>query len=130
MFSYQFGQELLEQGIEVKGRYPEQIVVKNRRQLFSIDPSGMLRPTFDGWQLIETGYRVYIDDFVPQGDILAPGVVDADPNIREGDEVLVVGKRAWATGKAAMSADEMKRSKRGIAVRVRKVRKREEKRSE
>ncbi|MDR2855173.1 MAG: DUF5591 domain-containing protein [Methanomicrobiales archaeon] len=129
MFSYQFGQELLEQGIEVKGRYPEQIVVKNRRQLFSIDPSGMLRPTFDGWQLIETGYRVYIDDFVPQGDILAPGVVDADPNIREGDEVLVVGKRAWATGKAAMSADEMKRSKRGIAVRVRKVRKREEKRS-
>ena len=125
MFSYQFGQELLEQGIEVKGRYPEQIITKNRRQLFSIDPSGMLRPTFDGWQIIETGYRVYIDDFIPQGDILAPGVFDADPNIREGDEVLVVGKQAWAIGKAAMSADEMKRSKRGIAVRVRKIRKRE-----
>jgi len=124
MFSYQFGQELLEQGIEVKGRYPEQVVTKNRRQLFSIDPSGMLRPTFDGWQLIETGYRVYIDNFMPQGDILAPGVVDADPQIREGDEVLIVGKQAWATGRAAMSADEMKRSKRGIAVRVRKVKKR------
>ena len=124
MFSYQFGQELVEPGIEVKGRYPEQMVTKNRRKLFSIDPSGMLRPTFDGWQLIETGYRVYIDNFIPQGDILAPGVVDADPQIREGDEVLVIGSQAMATGKTVMSADEMKRSKRGVAIRVRKIKKR------
>jgi len=55
--------------------------------------------------------------------VLVPGVVDADPEIREGDEVLVVGKMALATGRAAMTAAEMKRSKRGVAVRVRKVKK-------
>jgi archaeosine synthase len=60
---------------------------------------------------------------VPEGDVLVPGIVDADPAIREGDEVLVVGSQAMATGKAAMTAAEMKNSKRGVAVRVRKVKK-------
>ncbi|MFA5254786.1 MAG: PUA domain-containing protein [Methanoregula sp.] len=50
-------------------------------------------------------------------------MVDADPEIRDGDEVLVVGKMAIATGRAAMTAAEMKNSKRGVAVRVRKVKK-------
>ena len=50
-------------------------------------------------------------------------VVGADPAIREGDEVLVEGAGYLATGKAAMSADEMVRSSRGVAVRVRKTRK-------
>lgn len=71
--------------------------------------------------MIPEGYRVLIDEFVPTGDVLAPGVVDADPRIREGDEVLVTGPCAIATGRAAMPADEMLRSGRGVAVRVRKV---------
>jgi archaeosine synthase len=66
---------------------------------------------------------VTISDFVPEGDVLVPGVVDADPAIREGDEVLVVGPKAWATGKAAISTAEMKGSRRGVAVRVRKIKK-------
>jgi archaeosine synthase len=66
---------------------------------------------------------VSIDDFVPEGDVLVPGVTGADPAIRQGDEVLVTGARAHATGKAAMSAHEMQRSKRGVAVRVRKIKK-------
>ncbi len=48
--------------------------------------------------LIPEGYRVHIDDFIPEGDVLIPGVVSADSGIREGDEVLVVGARARATG--------------------------------
>ncbi len=124
MVSMQFGYDLRMPGLEVKGSYPEMIVKKGRQQIFSVEPNtGMLRPTFEGWAMIETGYRVYIDDFVPQGDILAPGVVEADPVIREGDEILVIGEKAMATGRAAMSADEMIRSHRGVAVRVRKVKK-------
>lgn len=124
MVSMQFGYDLRVPGLEVKGSYPEMVVKKGRQQVFSVEPhTGMLRPTFEGWALIETGYRVYIDDFVPQGDILAPGVVEADPAIREGDEVLIIGEKAMATGRAAMSADEMIRSHRGVAVRVRKVKK-------
>ena len=60
---------------------------------------------------------------MPQGDVLAPGVTDCDQRIREGDEVLVEGPLAVATGRAMMGADEMLRSKRGVAVRVRKTKK-------
>jgi len=124
MISFQFGYDLKAPNLEVKGPYPEQVVKRGRNLFFSTDPShGLLRPTFEGWSLLETGYRVYIDDFIPQGDILAPGVVDADPVIRPGDEVLVIGDKAMATGRAAMGADEMIRSSRGVAVRVRKVKK-------
>jgi archaeosine synthase len=61
-------------------------------QVFSIDTvSGLLRPTFDGWNLIPERYRILIDDFIPEGDVLIPGVISADPEIRDGDEVLVTG---------------------------------------
>jgi archaeosine synthase len=124
MCSYQFGIDLDTRGFSVRGRFPEIFYSKNNVQCFSIDTAtGMLRPTFDGWNLVPEGYRVTIDDFVPEGDVLVPGVENADPQIREGDEVLVTGPRAWATGRAAMPGDEMCRSKRGVAVRVRKVKK-------
>ncbi|MFA7304193.1 MAG: archaeosine synthase subunit alpha [Methanoregula sp.] len=122
MASWQFGIHMDTRGITPRGHFPELFYSKGNTQLFSIDTgTGMLRPTFDGWNLIPTGYRVSIDDFIPEGDVLAPGVVRADPEIREGDEVLVIGARALATGRAAMPAWEMEGSKRGVAVRVRKI---------
>jgi archaeosine synthase len=123
--SWQFGSDPDTKGIMARGRYPGVVFSRNRTQLFSIDTgTGLLRPTFEGWGLVPTGYRVYIDDFIPEGDVLAPGVTAADPAVREGDEVLVIGDLAMATGRAAMGADEMQRSRRGVAVRVRKVKKR------
>jgi archaeosine synthase len=106
----------------VRGHYPELFYSKKNVQIFSIDTgTGLLRPTFDGWNLIPAGYRITIDDFVPEGDVLVPGVTGIDPAIRDGDEVLVVGARAIATGRAALPADEIPRSRRGVAVRVRKI---------
>jgi len=120
--SYQFDHEVSTKGLGIKGKYPEMKVFKDREPLFSLDPAtGFLRPTFGGWNLIPSGYRVMIDAFVPMGDILAPGVLDADPRIREGDEVFVAGPLAVATGRAAMPGPEMCRSRKGVAVRVRKV---------
>ncbi len=124
MISFQFGYDLNATGMEIKGSYPNMVVQKNRRQFFTTDPAhGLLRPTFDGWSLIETGYRVYIDNFIPKGDVLAPGVSGADPAILEGDEVYIIGDLAVATGRAVMSADEMEKSTRGVAVKLRKVKK-------
>ena len=124
MLSYQFGCDVDTRGMLFRGHFPEIFYTRNNQQLFSIDTGyGLLRPTFEGWDLIPEGCRVRISDFVPEGDVLVPGVTDADPEIREGDEVLVVGKLAIATGRAAMTAAEMKTSKRGVAVRVRKVKK-------
>jgi archaeosine synthase len=122
MVSYQFNFDLDTKGTTVRGHYPELFYSKKNVQIFSIDVStGLLRPTFDGWDLIPEGYRVYIDDFIPEGDVLVPGVVKADPGIRDGDEVLVVGELAHATGRAALPADEIPRSGHGVAVRVRKI---------
>lgn len=122
MASYQFSIDLETKGTTVRGHYPDLFYSKNNVQIFSLDTgTGMLRPTFDGWHLIPEGYRVYIDDFIPEGDVLVPGVVRADPGIRDGDEVLVVGPRALATGRAALPTEDILRSRRGVAVRVRKI---------
>jgi archaeosine synthase len=122
MVSYQFDFNLDTKGIMPRGHFPELFYSKKNVQLFSIDTgTGLLRPTFDGWDLIPDGYRVVIDDFIPEGDVLVPGVVSTDSRIRDGDEVLVIGARAHATGRAALPADELLRSGRGVAVRVRKI---------
>jgi archaeosine synthase len=65
--------------------------------------------------------RVDIDDFVPHGSVLAPGVTDADPSVRVGDEVVVEGPDAFAVGRAEMSGPEMTESTRGVAATVRHV---------
>jgi archaeosine synthase len=122
MVSYQFNCDLDTKGTTVRGHYPELFYSKKNVQIFSIDTgTGLLRPTFDGWNLMPEVYRVYIDDFIPEGDVLVPGVVKADPDIRDGDEVFVIGVRAHATGRAALPADEILRSRRGVAVHVRKI---------
>jgi archaeosine synthase len=124
MASWQFGCDLDIKGTTLRGHFPEVFYSKNNVQIFSIDTvTGLLRPTIDGWNLIPEGYRVIIDDFIPEGDVLAPGVVSADNQIREGDEVLVVGPRAHAVGRAALSGGEMLQLRRGVAVRVRKIKK-------
>ncbi|MFB6206707.1 MAG: archaeosine synthase subunit alpha [Haloglomus sp.] len=63
--------------------------------------------------------RVEIDAFVPQGSVLAPGVVDADESIRVGDEVVVEGPQAFAVGRAQAHGRAMVESTRGVVVQVR-----------
>ena len=65
--------------------------------------------------------HVKIDQFVPHGNVLAPGVVDADTDIRVGDEVIVDGPQAYAVGRAQMFGAEMIESTRGEAVKIRHV---------
>lgn len=65
--------------------------------------------------------RIEIDEFVPHGSVLAPGVVSASDEIRPGDEVIIEGPRAFAVGRAEMSGPEMVESTRGIASSVRHV---------
>ncbi|HNV39166.1 MAG TPA: archaeosine synthase subunit alpha, partial [Methanoculleus sp.] len=83
--SWQFATDISTKGLQVRGRSMQMAVLRGKQQLFSIDAgTGLLRPTFEGWGLIPEGYRVGIDAFVPQGDVLAPGITACDPRIREG----------------------------------------------
>jgi len=54
-------------------------------------------------------------------DVMAPGIVDADPEIKEGDAVWVreeSHKRPLAVGIALMDGNAMKESKKGKAIKT------------
>jgi archaeosine synthase len=110
----------------VKGRFPKYQLFSGKKQLATLVPQyGMLALSLDGAELMlkSEKYLVKIDDFLPKGSILAPGVIQADHEIRPNDEVIVLGKRAFCVGRAMMTGKEMEKSSRGIAVDTRHVKK-------
>jgi archaeosine synthase len=127
---YQFGDgagEELFPDISIGGRYPSlRANDADGEQLATLVPQyGTLSLTLAGarrW--IESDApvkRVEIDDFVPHGSALAPGIIDADDEIREGDEVVVEGPSAFAVGRAEMHGEALVESTRGAGVDVRHV---------
>ncbi|MCK9322642.1 MAG: phosphoadenosine phosphosulfate reductase family protein [Candidatus Methanomethylophilaceae archaeon] len=54
-------------------------------------------------------------------NLMAPGVIDAHPDIKDGDEVIIItpDKKIIATGLAKMSAADMIANDRGVAVKTR-----------
>jgi archaeosine synthase len=125
---FQFGDgagEELFPDLRTTSRYPKlQIRDENEEQLATMVPNyGVLSFTLAGarrWDESDAPTkRVEIDNFVPRGSVLAPGVVDADEDIRVGDEVVVEGPQAFAVGRAQMFGREMAESSRGVAVKVR-----------
>ena len=126
MFGDGAGDELFED-VQTTSRYPKlQVRSREGEQLAAMVPNyGVLALTLAGahhWVDSDVPTkRVEIDNFVPHGSVLAPGVVDADDEIRIGDEVVVEGPAAFAVGRAEASGPEMAESTRGIAVEVRHV---------
>ncbi|WP_435552084.1 archaeosine synthase subunit alpha [Natrinema sp. CGMCC1.2065] len=113
--------------IQTTSRYPKiQVRDDEDTQLATMVPQyGTLSFTLEGakrWlESAAPTKRVEIDGFVPHGSVLAPGVVDADDDIRVGDEVIVEGPQAFAVGRAEMFGREMAESTRGIACEIRHV---------
>jgi archaeosine synthase len=127
---YQFGEgagEALFDDLQVTGRYPKlRAHDADGEQLAALVPNyGVLSFTLAGarrWLERDVPTRVVeIDDFVPHGNVLAPGVVDASDEIRLGDEVVIQGPSAFGVGRAEMSGPEMVESTRGVASGVRHV---------
>jgi len=114
------GDLLLSGKIIVRGR---EIQDENKKPLAATTPNGTIALSLAGAKRIEPmkSYIVCIGDFLPKGSLLTPGVVDADEQIRPGDEVIIAGDRAFGIGRAKMSGWEMKASKRGVAVEIRHV---------
>lgn len=71
-----------------------------------------------GWVILEQGAVTFI---LGGANLLAPGVLDADPNIREKDEVVILDPEGHvvATGRARMSGERMRERPKGVAVKVR-----------
>jgi uncharacterized protein with predicted RNA binding PUA domain len=73
-----------------------------------------------------TGYVVVVDEvveFIEKGkNLFAKHVLEAGPGIKPGDEVIVrdIRGKVVAVGKAVLTSEEMKRFKKGQAVKVRR----------
>ena len=120
------GQMLLPDGAVIKGPYPKHQIYVDKSQVATMVPQyGILALTLKGADLIlpSNSYIVTIDDFIPRGSILSPGVIKADTRIRPMDEVIVQGPRVIGVGRALMGGKQMMQSTRGIAVDLRHVRK-------
>ncbi|MFO7618695.1 MAG: archaeosine synthase subunit alpha [Thermoplasmata archaeon] len=125
MAAFQFGRDARKifSDCAMAGRFPQVRVVRQKKQLATISQAnGMLVPTIDGARLLAERkiHTVAMEDFEMTGNLFAVGVVSASPEIRVGDEVVVVRNGdAAASGTARMSGEEMVQSDRGEAVRVR-----------
>jgi len=80
--------------------------------------ASLLQPT-RGYVVADQGAVPYI---LKSENLMAPGVVEASPEIRTGDEVAVYSPRRQviAVGRGCMDAAEMQEAGRGMAVKVRR----------
>lgn len=107
----------------VKGNFPKYMLLDEKTQLAVLVPQfGQFALSLAAVEkLIKseryTGqYTVKINNFLPKGSLLAPGIIEADSNIRTGDDVIILGENVIGVGKAKMSGIEMNKSSRGVAV--------------
>ncbi len=121
---FQFGTgagNMLASGASVKAPFPKFQLFAEKQLATLIPQYGTIALTVEGGLRLRChpGYKVKIGDFVPHSSILAPGVLDADPQIRPNDEVIVEGEEFFGVGRALMSGWEMKERSKGIAVELR-----------
>ncbi len=122
---YQFGRgagETITAGATAKAPFPKFQLFDGKQQLATLIPQyGTVALTIQGAMRLRDFpyYRVKIADFLPHSSVLAPGVLDADPQIRLNDEVIVAGETFFGVGRAQMSGWEMKESAKGVAVELR-----------
>ncbi|MEW5937487.1 MAG: DUF5591 domain-containing protein [Candidatus Thermoplasmatota archaeon] len=126
MARFQFGDAgaLLAEQCEIEvGRGHLRFVKDGEHVASYSQQKGQISLTMAGGRLLAQAHawRVQIDDFMPQGSVFVSGVLEVDPEIRAGDEVVVVhGDDLRAIGTAKMSAAEISSATKGEAVRIRK----------
>ncbi|NJE85311.1 RNA-binding protein [Thermococcus sp. CX2] len=115
------GEAVLPENGQVKGSKMLRLFVDGQQTgtyrdgVISVTPYGMQR-IYDAIK----SYWVKVD-FDLRGDVFAVGVGEADERIRPDDIVGIVrDERIIGVGKAVLSGEEMVRSKKGVAVKVRK----------
>ena len=101
------------------------ILIDGRPLIMMIDNTPF--PTLKGaLELDITSKYVVVDmgavKFVAKGaDIMSPGITDADPDIEEGDFVIIIDethRKPLAIGKALISGNEMVESESGKAIKT------------
>lgn len=128
---FQFGSDaadaLMGEGCYAIGKFPYWKIMKDegreKIQIGMLTPErGMISLTIEGAEILAglNMNTVEMTEFEMKGNLFAVGVVNADPNLRVGDEAIIkMNGEVVAVGVAMMSGKEMVELKRGIAVKVR-----------
>jgi len=129
--SYQFGRDISKKLLEktnIKGRYPNLRIMKKNVQLGAlVKEKGFISLTLDGGNILFKEKKNFVeifDDFDLKGSVFAPGIKNADENIRIGDEVIVIRKnKLVGVGSSLMNGREMKNLNYGESVNIRHIKK-------
>ncbi|MCL1810985.1 MAG: DUF5591 domain-containing protein [Methanomassiliicoccaceae archaeon] len=130
---FQFGKEaadaLMDGSTYAIGKFPYWKIIrddpgsKEKIQMGMLTPErGMISLTMEGAEVVARIGKniVEMTDFEMKGNLFAVGVLNADKDLRPGDEAIVMlNGEVAAVGVAMMSGREMVDLKRGIAVKVR-----------
>ena len=129
---YQFGvgagDLLVKQGTHVKvERKGVKRLYRGDVLLAASSPStGLIVPTMNGGEILakRSHWVLFRGEMFRGSSIMAPGVEDADPNIRPGDVVFVINSlgRLIGVGEANLSGEEMVEVSRGVAVKIKHAR--------
>ncbi|MCE7746686.1 MAG: tRNA-ribosyltransferase, partial [Candidatus Heimdallarchaeota archaeon] len=119
------GQEMFKENCRIRSKPNQpQFIMQDKKQIGVIQPTtGKLSLTLEtGKTLAEKEkYFVLFDDEELKGSTLfAVGVVDADPQIRPTDSVVILNKKRElvGVGNAIISGKDMKETRRGPAVKI------------
>ena len=119
------GQEMFKENCRIRSKPNQpQFIMQDKKQIGVIQPTtGKLSLTLEtGKTLAEKEkYFVLFDDEELEGSTLfAVGVVDADPQIRPTDSVVILNKKRElvGVGNAIISGKDMKETRRGPAVKI------------
>jgi len=128
--SYQFGPQLAQillKDTTIKGKYPYLRIMDNSQQQLGMTTleRGYISLTIDGAKRIASQDHYWVEiasDFTLKGSVFTPGIIDADPAIRSGDEVIIRQENSLkAVGVATMHAREMIDARAGEAVKTRHI---------
>ena len=127
--SYQFGREIAERLVDnsiIKGKYPYIKIMDKKGQIgMTTLDRGYISLTLQGAEILHSENKFFVEispDFNIKGDIFAPGVINADPDIRSGDEVTIIRKNNLVgVGVAMMNGDEMIDLDYGISLKTRHI---------
>lgn len=113
---------LLPDGIKAVGRFTKRMIY-NKEQVASLSyETGLYSLNLKGGEILrDIGVNwVEIDFDMKTNTLFAPGILDADPQIVPKDEVVILrNDEVVGVGKAILNGEEMKKSIKGVGVRVR-----------
>jgi PUA-domain protein len=108
----------------IKSDLPDIILIDNKPLIMMIDNTPF--PTLKGALEADIKFSYVVVDmgavkFMAKGaDVMSPGITEADPQIKEGDLVIIVDEnhhKPLATGRSLISGREMVQNNEGKAVK-------------